>query len=89
MYTNTFKAIDINREAENIGINMLQFKECVNHNSTKKRLIADTNHAVFLEVKGTPTIFINGIKIEGVHTYDVYSAFIENELKTVSAKNVK
>lgn len=81
MYNHNFRAIDLNREIENIGVNMQLFEECIENENISRLIVADANHGVFLEVRGTPTVFINGIKIEGVYTYDVYSAFIDREIK--------
>lgn len=82
MYTNpNFKSIDIQREAENIGLDMNIFKNCTQSENMSRLIQSDANHGVFLEVQGTPTVFVNGIMIEGAYSYEVYSAFIEKELK--------
>lgn len=66
--------------AQNLGLDMIKFNECLNSekyaNETQKDLIDAINYGV----KATPTIYINGIKVEGAQPYNVYKELIEQEL---------
>jgi protein-disulfide isomerase len=71
----------------NVAINQLSlnennaFNECMDNKNITQLVMADSYHASYLEVRGSPTFFLNGIKIEGAHPYDVYAALIEIEMK--------
>lgn len=82
MLTSQFKQIDITSFLENISLNMPLFYLCMENESTLAMLQADLYHASFLDVKGTPTIFLNGIKIEGVHSYEIYDEMIKREKRS-------
>jgi len=89
LYTNEYKGIDIDKYAENIGIDIEIYKNCTSSEKIDRLIVADGNQGSFLEVKGTPTIFINGIKIEGIHDYDVYAAFLEQEISRLKKNKEK
>lgn len=75
---------DLLNYAESIEINMGQFQECFSSDIVRNLIEADPIHASYLGVKGSPTIFINGIKIEGMHSYKVYEEIIIQELKELN-----
>ncbi|MFT4343390.1 MAG: DsbA family protein [Candidatus Woesearchaeota archaeon] len=62
-----------------LGIDYEQFLHCTEDETTERIIEADTLHASYLGVRGTPTVFLNGIRIEGYHTFDVYSQMIQRE----------
>ena len=81
MFTNKFTKSELFEYDKSIGLNINQFVDCLNSSDIKKLVEADLNHASFLDVKGSPTIFFNGIKIEGVHSYEIYDELIKKEIK--------
>lgn len=63
------------------GINNEQFDKCIADKAVEDRLIAGVNWAAKdLGVQSTPTLFINGEKIEGGRGYDVISSKIDGYL---------
>lgn len=56
----------LNGYARNIGLDMNLFTECVKQRDMARFVQKDFNDGLALEVKATPTFFINGRKIEGV-----------------------
>lgn len=63
------------------GIGNEQFDKCIADKDLENRLVAGVNWAsTDLGVQSTPTLFINGEKIEGTRGYDVISAKIDGYL---------
>ena len=81
MFTSVFNEGEVLEQAEMIDIDMDQFSECINSTEITSMILADNNHAAFLKVKGSPTIFLNGIKIEGAHSYEVFEELIKKEIE--------
>ena len=48
------------------GINWNKLQECINSEKYRDLIIEDMADALDLGVRGTPTFFINGNKLEGV-----------------------
>ena len=67
MFANTGKnsLLDLEGYAKELGLDMNRFKTDLNSAETTDRLQRDKKLADSLEVKGTPTIFINGRQFEG------------------------
>jgi protein-disulfide isomerase len=67
--------------AEQVGLNMEQFKQDVNSKEVKNRVTRDRNEANRLGVNATPTFFLNGEKIQNPRGYEAFVALIEKELE--------
>lgn len=59
---------DISRYAAAVGLNMSEFDNCLNSGKYSSEVVADYRDGVSLGVTGTPTLFFNGNKLEGVLT---------------------
>lgn len=81
MFTNQFTQAKIFDYASALGINTPKFVECLNQTEISILVNTDRLHATSLDVRGSPTIFLDGIKIEGAHSYEVYDELIKKELK--------
>jgi predicted DsbA family dithiol-disulfide isomerase len=79
LFTNRFKQSDIYDYLETLDVNLQYFVECMNSSTIEKIIQADLNHAGFLQIRGTPTIFINGIRVEGAHSFEVLDELIKND----------
>jgi protein-disulfide isomerase len=69
--------------AKELKLNMIQFKSCLGDgsNSTKiSAVLSERSEGVSKGVIGTPTVFINGKKVEGFKSYAELKAIIEQEL---------
>jgi protein-disulfide isomerase len=49
--------------AKELGLDMAKFEPCVNNDETLQRVVTDTNEGRQVGVTGTPTFFINGVRI--------------------------
>ncbi|MFW0862590.1 MAG: DsbA family protein [Candidatus Komeilibacteria bacterium] len=69
--------------AENLGMNMDQFKKCFDSEKYASQVRRDMNDGAELEIEGTPTFFANGEMLSGVLRYDqwkiILDAFLLNE----------
>ncbi len=67
--------------AEELNLNMDEFKACLNSDKYEKEIRNDYLAGVKAGVTGTPTIFINGIKIVGAQPVETFYQIIDEELK--------
>ncbi|HBF67125.1 MAG TPA: hypothetical protein DDW36_01725 [Candidatus Magasanikbacteria bacterium] len=51
--------------AQKIGLDMNAFRSCFDSEETQKEIVSDTEVGVAAGVRGTPTFFINGRRVEG------------------------
>lgn len=72
---------DIFRLANQIGVNAEKFKTCFEEKKYLPLIQKDYADATDLEIKGTPTWFVNGYKIEGDVPKDVWEKIINELLK--------
>lgn len=63
--------------AQQIGLNIDQFKKDVNSAEVKERVERDRNSGIRLGVSGTPTFFLNGDKIPNPKTAEDFRTFIK------------
>jgi|Deesub1362A_J573_1020465.scaffolds.fasta_scaffold00430_5 protein-disulfide isomerase len=67
--------------AEELNLNMSEFSSCVESGKYVEEIMKDMNDGLVAGVSGTPTIFINGIKIEGAKPFENFVNIIDGELK--------
>ncbi len=79
--TITFTAQDVNRWAGAIGIKVPQFSACVAANKYDQRINDDITFGNSVGVSGTPTFFINGIRLVGAQPYVSFQATLDAALK--------
>uniref|UniRef100_UPI0040567AC2 thioredoxin domain-containing protein n=1 Tax=Candidatus Electronema sp. TaxID=2698783 RepID=UPI0040567AC2 len=70
---------DIEKAAAGIGLDMEKFKAAWNSPATQEKLTKDMSAARLAEVNGTPTIFVNGRRVNAPSP-DVIQKMIEQEL---------
>ena len=66
--------------AEQLDLNMEQFKQDVNSQAIKDRVVKDRNFANQLGVNSTPTFFLNGEKIQNPRGYEAFKSLIDKAL---------
>ena len=71
---------NLEKYAKNIGLNEEQFNLCLDNEKTKEFVLTDVNDAKKLNLKGTPTFFINGREVFGGNEQELRK-LIEDELK--------
>jgi protein-disulfide isomerase len=68
------------RYANEIGLNVDQYKSDISSSSVRKKVDADLAEARKLGVSGTPSFFINGRFLSGAQPYGSFARVIDEEL---------
>jgi protein-disulfide isomerase len=66
--------------ATNLSLDLDLFNNCINTNKYSVDLQRDLTDGIFNNVNGTPTFFINGIKVEGALPLSSFKQIIDSEL---------
>lgn len=66
--------------AQELGLDMIAFETCIADRKYQAAVQADSDFAVNLGVRSTPTFFINGLAIVGAQPLDVFKQVIDKEL---------
>lgn len=66
--------------AQELSLNMEEFKTCMEDRKFKEAIEADSDFAVNLGVRSTPTFFINGLALVGAQPLEVFQQVIDKEL---------
>ncbi len=80
MSSNDMGAAVYEQFASQLGLNLEQFKECVQTEKYKDEITADYQYAVNFGINSTPTFFINGIPLVGAQPYSAFKDLIDKEL---------
>lgn len=67
--------------AKKVGLDAAKFDECLKSNRHAARIAADSAEGKQLGITGTPTFFVNGIKMVGAVPLDNFKEVIDRELK--------
>ncbi|MCL4435571.1 MAG: DsbA family protein [Thaumarchaeota archaeon] len=67
--------------ASTLKLNITQFSSCLNTNKYSGEISKDLQDGQKAQVSGTPTFFINGIRVVGAQPYSVFKDTIDSELK--------
>lgn len=76
----TFADVNLKVFARDLGLDVKKFNTCFDSRTYKTAVEESTNKAGEYGVNSTPTIFINGLKFEGVMPWENYKQVIESEL---------
>jgi protein-disulfide isomerase len=68
------------RYAEELDLDIDDFKECIESNRYVEEIMADHDEATKLGVRSTPTFFINGMAVVGAQPFEVFKRIIDKEL---------
>ncbi len=74
------KPEDIEKYAQELGLNMAKFKADAESDAIKKQIAADQALAGKVGARGTPTFFINGKKLRGAQPYPRFKEMIDAAL---------
>ena len=66
--------------AQDIGLDMTKFNDCVSSHKYAKAIQDDSNFAINLGVNSTPTFFINGLALIGAQPLTAFTNVIDKEL---------
>ena len=79
----TFSTANLKRYGADLGLDQAAFNTCVDTGLTAARVKAETEEGRRKGVTRTPTLFINGRKIEGVPSYEDLLQSIQTTLLPV------
>ena len=67
--------------AKSVGVDSAKLEACLSGGKYDSRLDEDTSEGRTAGVSGTPAFFINGIKVEGAESFEVFRKIIDSELQ--------
>jgi len=67
--------------ASQMKLDIASFRKCLKEGETAYQIEDDLAEAMEKGVRGTPTFFINGRKLEGAYPFEAFVEIIEEELK--------
>ena len=67
--------------ADQLGLDITQFRSCLDSDKYKKKVEDDTAAGSEAQVNGTPTFFINGQRLVGAQPFSAFQKLIDQELK--------
>jgi len=71
---------DLKASAKSLGMNAQKFNECLDANKYLSQIDQDIASAEKVEVKSTPTFFVNGKIVQGAREVEFFSELIDEEL---------
>jgi protein-disulfide isomerase len=77
---------DLEKYAQEIGLDMTKFKAAIDNPKTKAAVEADAKMGSSFGVGGTPSFFINGHSFSGAYPLESFKTAIDEEIKKVDAK---
>src|SRR5207248_2521384 len=79
------KRPDLEKYAQELGLDMAKFKQALDSGTYKGRLSGDQMVGNQVGVTGTPAFFINGRLLEGAYPYEAFKKIVDEELVTAHA----
>ena len=76
-----FTDADLLKYAKNIGLDETKFSLCLKDPQTAAEVQTDIEAGTAAGVPGTPTFFINGIKVEGAIPADIWEQIVKLSVK--------
>ncbi|MBI3963688.1 MAG: DsbA family protein [Candidatus Kerfeldbacteria bacterium] len=75
-HQNALSSDDLVTYAEQVGLDLVDFATCLDRGQTRATVLQDFDDGVALGVRGTPTFFFNGQKVEGSLPRDAFEEII-------------
>ena len=75
------EALYLRNYAKQLGLNETRFNECFDTQRHKAEVDSEIKEGILAGVSGTPTFFINGIRVVGAQPEDVFIKIIDSEKK--------
>lgn len=74
LYQNQFdlSSVSLKRYAQEIGLNSTAFNTCLDSRRYKEEVEEDRQAGIGAGVRGTPTFYFNGVKVEGAIPRDIF-----------------
>ncbi|HXU63674.1 MAG TPA: thioredoxin domain-containing protein [Polyangia bacterium] len=77
---------DIDKYAQDIGLDMGKYKEAMDKEHGKERIKNDMAEAEKFGARGTPNFFINGRNFRGAQPLEAFKSVVDEEIKKADAK---
>ncbi len=71
---------NLEKFAQEFGLDMAKFKKALDDGTYKKQIQEDMKVAQTFAARGTPHLFVNGIRVRGAQPFDKFKAIIDAEL---------
>lgn len=71
---------DLKQYAKDLALDVTAFNNCLDSGKKTAEVQKDIDDGLAYDVSGTPTFFINGIKLVGAQPYSVFQQVIDKEL---------
>jgi protein-disulfide isomerase len=71
----------LKRHARNLGLDGAAFDQCLDSGKYAKKVEGETGIGRLLGANGTPTFFINGLRLVGAHPFETFRTIIDEELR--------
>lgn len=81
---NTLSAQVFEQIAVDLNLDMLKWKNCINSTKYETDITSDYQYGTQLGIDGTPTFFINGIRMIGAQPFASFKKIIDQELASKS-----
>jgi protein-disulfide isomerase len=78
-------AADLNALAQKAGVELTAFTACLKAGIHRARVAEDVKEGERLAIQGTPTLFIDGLRLRGTQTFEQLSARVDEALRTQRA----
>ncbi|MEO5345338.1 MAG: DsbA family protein [Magnetococcus sp. YQC-9] len=72
---------ELKKAAKTVGLDQAAFDKCLDSGKHAARVMADLSDGKKLGVTGTPTFFINGVRVVGAQPFEKFKSVIDEELK--------
>ena len=80
---------NLKKYAKDLGLDAKKFDNCLDKDTKKAQVEADTTLANSLNVRGTPGFFVNGRFLGGAFPFDLFKEIIDKELAGKGTDNIK
>ena len=74
--------------AKSLGLNVDQFTKDIDSDTVKNKIQSDVNDAGTLGISGTPTFFLNGVKLENPASFADFESLIKAEIQNAPKPTV-
>ena len=78
--TKKLKRENLDKYAQEIGLNTAKFKAFMDGNKGEAQIKADQAQAASLGARGTPAFFVNGRQLKGAQPFERFKTIIDEEL---------
>lgn len=76
----TFSRENLFYLAQKLNLNVIKFNDCIGLSKNNDHVEQNTKQGKLSGVTGTPTIFVDGLKISGAQSFTMLSSIIDQEL---------